>query len=288
MSDKKFIDRSVIESMSIETLRALLLDDLDNAGGILDDDTRLCAAQTLARRERERGTKIPDVSSAFEEFRQEYLPYAKTGVSLYEDASERTGNIIKLPRRRRTLIRVAAAIAAVVILGTVSVGAMDFDIWNAIDEWTDESFTFANPAERRNEVEYPQQLVQMQELIEQADYDPYGMLPSYIPEGYENEETQRLDNDTETMFGCALYNGEDYIMLNCYVYSPESGRAVYSKDSGSPEEYVRNGITHYIMTNCGNYLAVWVADNNVECSISGVKSHDEIIKIINSVYSEVK
>lgn len=287
MSDKKFIDRSVIESMSIETLRALLLDDLDNAGGILDDDTRLCAAQTLARREKEVGTKIPDVSSAFEEFRQEYLPYAKTGVSLYGDASDCADNIVRLPKKRRTLLRLAAAIAAAVILGTVSVGAMNFDIWNALDEWTDEEFTFSNPAARRNTVEYPQQFVQLKELFEKAGYDPYGMLPSYVTEGYENDETQYWDNDIGELFCCALYNGEDYIVLSYYSYEPDSERAVYSKDAGAPEEYVRNGITHYIMTNCGKYLAVWVADNNVECCVSGIKSHDEIIKIVDSVYSEV-
>lgn len=274
--------------MSIETLKALLLDDLNNADGILDDDTRLCAAQTLARKEKENGTKIPDANTAFEEFRQEYLPYANSGVSLYEDDSECTADIVKLPKKRRALHTIAAVIAAVLVLGAISAGAMGFDIWSSLVKWTDETFSFSDPAEHRGVLEYPQQLEQMQELIKAAGYDPYGMLPSYIPEGYVNDETQRLDNDAETVFACALVNGEEYIMLDCHVYSPEAGRAIYSKDDGAPDEYVHNGITHYIMTNCGNYLAVWVADNNVECSVSGVKSRDELIKIINSVYSEVR
>ena len=36
------------------------------------------------------------------------------------------------------------------------------------------------------------------------------------------------------------------------------------------------------MTNEGVYFAIWAVDN-VECSIAGVETYDEIIKIIQSI-----
>ena len=36
------------------------------------------------------------------------------------------------------------------------------------------------------------------------------------------------------------------------------------------------------MTNEGVYFAAWTADN-IECSIAGVETYDEIIKIIQSI-----
>jgi hypothetical protein len=39
------------------------------------------------------------------------------------------------------------------------------------------------------------------------------------------------------------------------------------------------------MTNVGKYLATWTV-NNLECSISGLDSKEELIKMIDSIYKE--
>lgn len=59
----------------------------------------------------------------------------------------------------------------------------------------------------------------------------------------------------------------------------------YEKDADDPEEYSKNGVTHYIMTNFGDYFAVWLS-GNMECSIyiAGGSTKDELIKIIDSIY----
>lgn len=283
---KKSIDRLVVDGMSVETLKALLLDDLDNPDGLLDDETRLYLAQTLARKKEERGTKIPEAEASLEQFKREYLPYAKTGISLYDDDSELTDNVVEPPKKRRknrkTLIRIAAVIAAVVVLGSVSANAMGFDIWASLVDWTNETFGFS---EQREKLEYPAQLGMLEKELMDHMISPDGLLPSYLPDGYKEVDTQCLTDDTGITFVCALSNDEDYIVLQYTKYASGKSTAAFEKDKGGPDEYVVEGITHYIMTNTGDYYATWMA-RDIECSVSEIGSRDELIKIINSVYEE--
>ena len=57
----------------------------------------------------------------------------------------------------------------------------------------------------------------------------------------------------------------------------------YEKNLTNPELYEAGGVTHYIMPNIDSCLVVW-KNGNVECSISGVKTMEEVKKIINSIY----
>lgn len=57
----------------------------------------------------------------------------------------------------------------------------------------------------------------------------------------------------------------------------------YEKDPGRPEEYITNGITHYLMTNDGLWQALWT-NGRMECCIMGIESKAELIKMIDSIY----
>lgn len=283
MSDERKIDRSVIENMSIKTLKALLLDDLNDPDGILDDETRLCAAQTLARKEKEQGTKIPEAEASLEQFKREYLPYAKFGVSLYDD------DTVKQPKRvgskRRAVLKIAAVIAAVVILGAVSVGAMDFDLWDSLASWTKSTFGFSEQSEV-SVTEYPEQLSKLENEMRSHGVDPHGLIPGYLPDGYEQVDTKCAQSEHNSSFVCVLSDGGKSIVMQYTVYLDGKSGGAYEKADASPEIYEVSGVKHYIMTNDGNCLAVWMSQENVECSLSVDGSRDELVKIINSIYGD--
>ena len=103
--------------------------------------------------------------------------------------------------------------------------------------------------------------------------------------------TAKMTNDTEWFAGgmCWLSDGESgrNMTVGCQIVYDKTVKLGIPKNGVAPERYVRNGITHYIMPNAGYYEVVWV-NGNVQCSIGAQVSHDEMIKIIDSVYGDVK
>lgn len=293
MSDDRIknIDRSVIDGMSIATLQALIKDDFENPNGILDEETRLYVMQVLTDKEKAQGAEIPDAEAALEEFKREYLPMADKAGSIYDEEDESKDNVIELKQKkklRRPAIRILAAVIAVVLLGTVTASATNFDLWSKLVNWTKQTFGFNEQVQIDEEEKLPEQLSKMIDDMEARTVTPYGIVPTYLPEGFVAEEgqTQCLELDNMVIFACLLTKGDSNIMMQYTFYTDgniEDGTAVYSKDDGEPEEYKIGGDTHYIMTNVGQYLTVW-RNGAMECSISGVDSRDELIKIIDSIY----
>lgn len=293
MSDDRIknIDRSVIDSMSIATLQGLIKDDFENPNGILDEETRLYVMQVLALREKEQGTEIPDAEAALEEFKREYLPMADEVSSIYDEDDESKDNVIELKQKkklRRPAIRILAAVIAVVLLGTVTASATNFDLWSRFVNWTKQAFGFSEQVQFDEEAKFPGQLSKMIDDMKSRGISPEGIMPAYLPEGFIAEEgqTQCIELENTVLFVCLLTKEDSNIMVQYTFYTDgniEDGTTVYSKDDGEPEEYKIGGITHYIMTNAGEYLTVW-RNGAMECSISGVDSRDELIKIIDSIY----
>ena len=111
------------------------------------------------------------------------------------------------------------------------------------------------------------------------------LLPTWLPEGYELLGTQFDEMSSYTYFGVLLGRGESRLTISYQLYLEDKPDIAYQKDEGVPEEYVAGGQLHYIMTNAGKYLCVWVNDH-VECFIAGADSREELIKIIDSIYME--
>ena len=128
-----------------------------------------------------------------------------------------------------------------------------------------------------------QQFESTGELAEQLSYPL--LLPAWLPEGYELLGTQFDEMSSYTYFGVLLGRGESRLTISYQLYLEDKPDIAYQKDEGVPEEYVAGGQLHYIMTNAGKYLCVWVNDH-VECFIAGADSREELIKIIDSIYME--
>ena len=128
----------------------------------------------------------------------------------------------------------------------------------------------------------------MKELAENLEV--YGLmdrdlLPTWLPEGYELLGTQFDEMSSYTYFGAMLGRGESRLTISYRLYFEEPLNIAYQKDEGDPEEYAAGGQLHYIMTNAGKYLCVWINDH-VECFIGGADSREELVKMIDSIYEK--
>lgn len=204
-----------------------------------------------------------------------------------DDFSTAENILFEIKPKRKIFIatRAAAVIAAVISLATIASYAAGYDIWASIATWTEETFVFRNNAP----VESPLLTSPSSELhsLEQA-LEEYGitekLVPSYIPEGYEISDF--LVNDINSCIALYEYlENEDgnVIKVSIVIYNNIVSRPHYSKDIGNPEKYISGDITHYIMSNTGEYLATW--ENGLyEGNISGLKEETELKKMIDSIY----
>lgn len=298
---KNEINARTVESMDVKALQALLREDFERPGGVLDVQLRILAVQMLHRREKESGVAYPDAEASLANFRQRYgqlLDTRSDVVPMTSAAAPAGGQGAKRRGHRRVhnaFMRSAAAIVAVVMLFAVSALAGGPDTGDRVARWTDDEFWMDfddieyGSIQQGSEQVHPQLEKMRQQLSKYVD-DPEKLLPSYLPDGFVMTDIKASgsENDLFTDVTCWLTDGDRSMVLMYKIQhdhvTPSGG---FSKDVGAPEEYVRNGITHYLLTNCHKYFAVWM-NGNVECSIFNVKSHDEMIKIVDSIYGGVK
>lgn len=108
------------------------------------------------------------------------------------------------------------------------------------------------------------------------------LIPGYIPDGYKILDLQYTDlADVDSIF-CQLSNGSNDILFIYRIYSGDSTSFQLEKDALSPEKYESGGTTYYIMSNMDDYFVTWLSEN-IECTISGISTHDEALKMITSL-----
>lgn len=291
-------DHSKFDNMSTAELNEYLRQDSYCEDSNLDDI--LYVMEVLERREKEDGNySPPDVQKAWAEFQKYYNTEDNDGKPLHDFddefddmfGSEPTAEIISikkahkgLSRTVKSLISVAAAIF-VVIIGSVTAKALGYDIWDAVIVWTKDTFGFETTVNEPKPSEYvkqiPEELVELKNLMTEHGLSK-ALIPGYIPEGYKLTNLKYDDfNDADTIF-CQLSNGSNDIMLIYRVYSGDSTSFQLEKDDLSPEKYESGGTKYYIMSNMDDYFVTWLSDN-VECTISGIPSRDEALKMIASL-----
>ena len=288
--NKNEINIRVVENMDIQTLQSLLLRDLELDGGLLDDELRTVALRTLSINRTESGEVYPDAEASLEKFRAKH-PECITAVSKASFCTRHK----RLMRVHNAVVRTAAVFAAVIVMCTMPVSAGEADPDPRAARWTDGEFWFdwtvmdVYPM-KHSSIKIDARLDKLSKLLSGYVDEPENLLPSYLPEGFAVDET-KMTNDTEWFAGgmCWLSDGESgrHMTVGCQIVYDKTMKFGIPKNSVAPERYVRNGITHYIMPNAGYYEVVWV-NGNVQCSIGAQVSHDEMIKIIDSVYGDVK
>ncbi len=191
--------------------------------------------------------------------------------------------------------RVAATLAALLVVASVAAAAAGYNLWEVLARWTAGQITlapgqidYADP-DQLHIPEQPGQYASMQEALW-----AYGMdrpvVPRRLPAGFELEELIVDDQtfDDSIVFFAAYSRGEDNLVQQVNIYLEQENRAQdsfgqFQKDEGDPVPYEAGGVTHLLTTNAGRPLALW-ANGPAECSISGDITMEELTAMLASIY----
>ena len=293
---------SKFNKMSTEELDEILRLDfqLPESEG-LDADTILYIAEIIAGREASSSQpSCPDVEVAWRDLLTRYLPEGTTDL-LGGDASADNAPAPGQPppavhrhsRGIRWMIRiagVAAILAVLFFVTTITAYALGYDVWGTIAKWSNETFSFAAeesgdrtdaPGQQSNNLEFSS-------IQETLDY--YGIeetiAPTWIPERFVLESVTAAENAGLIVFNAHYSYGEDILVMSAFCHEePQEKYAQWEKDDVEPTTYEAGGVTHYLMTNMGRQMVVWMA-GGCECSITGDMSKEELLAVIDSIYED--
>ena len=167
----------------------------------------------------------------------------------------------------------------IVIFGSVTAKALGFDIWEAVVQWTQETFHFGdwnNSPNEGNELSFSSL---HDALVDHNISTP--LAPHLIPFGYELVDITIEQTPLQKAYRATYMNGEQILKITILDHLDKY--PIYAEQSdGLVEEYVVSGVTYYIFANYDNVKAVWIVDS-YECYISGNVTIEEVKQMINSI-----
>ena len=264
------------DAMSTEELNKILRQDFLNPGDeLLDADAILYISGILA--EREEDDLDYDTEAAWQSFRQQFIvsDTARPDVDDMSSHAKSTNTRTKSrsPIRALRILLIAAVITAVLVGATYAAGILGW-----LPKWNSDHFSFAPVEETSNTGD----CTTLEEALARHNAPP-NIVPRYLPEGYEQVEFKYIPfQDSYVVFSCAYSNGVNSIQLSYTVFYTEDHR-LFTKDDEQPEIYTVSEIDHYIMTNNNQHKTIW-QNGNFECSLTGFKNREELIRAIDSMY----
>ena len=96
------------------------------------------------------------------------------------------------------------------------------------------------------------------------------------------ESIALIDTATNIIFPASFTSFDNSSNSRNCIYSGDSTSFQLEKDALSHEKYESGGTTYYIMSNMDDYFVTWLSEN-IECTISGISTHDEALKMITSL-----
>ena len=271
-----------------------LADDMERALDFMSDETYDDAVIDAYLEALDRVAPMPeypDAATTYAEFRDKIRSISEELAPAKSPAVPSRGI-----RRGRQLLRtvlVAAVLVACLFSGMVVAQASGLDVFGAIARWTADAFSFgdvstlaASDIEEQLFYTEPDKTVPEEYKELQTELKHRG-IPLYfpeIPEGFELVDNFLYvsEQDGGLNYSNCYLRESDMIGLavNQNIETPEK---IYEKDDSPVEEYLYNGVMHYLFTNLDNQVAVWIV-GDLEYSISTTLSKDELKELVQSVY----
>ena len=280
-----------LEKLSDEQLRAFLNEELhseDADDQLIRHISHLLAAREEAAPEEAEAAyqefleQVTDTEPLFDELEQEMAGFEGS-----EDgqANPRRGKVLPVRRLARTGLLVAV-LAALLLAGYAVAGAMGFQLGTKQVSWDGDTMAVSDygllsDLDQKSSADDP--YFALRTALAQ---DGYGekLVPHYLPAGYSAAEYERIKIDESNVFYHARFRSGEKLILVIYQFRSPTANIFYPKDDGEPEIYIKNGIEHYITTNVGEYRAVW-SNSGLICEIHCVPTREELIRMIDSIYS---
>lgn len=196
--------------------------------------------------------------------------------------------------RWHSLGRIVAIAAIIIVLVALTVPVvLGYDnVFEMIGHWTNDYFHFI-PAHEETILPDTSSATSSPSTADfdtpQDVLDTYGVtqkiFPTWFPEGFSlsSYDIYTLESINQNEFSFSYSNSDFSIFLLFIQHTDKSiGNNKYQKDIGSVEEYQVANIMYYLYTNAGQSCASWYIDN-MECSIYGDISMNELKEMINSI-----
>ena len=178
-------------------------------------------------------------------------------------------------------IGIVAAVLVVLLCGT----AFGWNFFQAVADWTEETFHFLTGQERQapedNDV-FRHQRLSVEKKTEVS------AVPSWSPVGTEANGVPKETIRTDRFVVRAAYTvgtREFSVQIIIHDTPPKVYTITYQKNSEIEEEYLAGGIPHYIMGNNKTLSVMWV-NGCVEGHIQGELTVEELQQMIDSIYEE--
>lgn len=262
---------AIYDSMTTQELEEILrLDAEMPEGQESDTDKILYIMEVLAERKRDNSHTGNTALKALESFKQHYMPETDPSTAPVKSKS-------KCLRWVRSLTA-AAAVLAILLVGSVTAKAFGFNVWKAVIQWTQETFHFGDWG--KTEPKSKRAYDSLQEALEECN-TPTWLVPTDIPQGFELTEVSVEQSPLKNTYKAIYTNaGKDIVIT---VQDHLGKNPVYVEQSEDlVEEYKNNEITYYLFENNEQVQAIWIVDS-CECGITGKITMDELKLMLNSV-----
>lgn len=288
-------DYKFLEYMSTEKLKSIILADF--MSGDTNDETNdelITHALEVISKRFENDPAVPnfDVESGWKKFQSQLNNNEKiVAAEEIKHFEEPKSYVVKPPKSKKIGYRIGriALISAIVACTCVIVAsALEINLFKMIAEWTQDIFQFQSVESSRYGIEsIPEtQLKEDQTLNEELAGRGYSaeVTPQWFPEGFYFSGLKVYDDLAEPML-TELYennSNNDVIIITVNIHQ-EPKASIHEKDTTNVEVFEVNGIDHYIMKNNDQITAVWFV-GELECSITGEVSQDDLKTMIKSIY----
>ena len=297
VDDKKIRLRSVLAGKSTEELEELLAASFPLGDNAETDEAYIMTIMEVIRereeKEADKEKRQAEVDAAWRDF-QEYRAERDREKAEAEGVVDASGEIPGEPFRPQEkvhtakkpvrVLRSCAAAAAVIVLLCGTAYAFGWNIFQALADWTAETFQFLTGAETE-EFDYGVFDRLYKSVSEETDIPA---VPRWAPEGTEEAGQPRTSvrNDRTRIVGKYLVDGKEFtIRIIVYNSTPEEYSGTYQKNAGNVEKYESGGIVHYITENVDNVSVMWT-NGSIEGYIQGNLSIEELKFMIDSIYEE--
>lgn len=297
VDDKKIRLRSVLAGKSTEELEELQALSFSMEDGAETDEAYITTIMEVIRereeKEADQEKRQAEVDAAWREF-QEYRAERDREKAEADGMADASGKFPGEPSRPQEkvhtakkpgrVLRSCAAAAAVIVLLCGTAYAFGWNIFQALADWTAETFQFLTGTEP-----------------EMADYGVFENLyrsvsaetdvsavPRWAPEGTGEVEQPRVSERSDKTRIIGTFSIEEKlfsIRITIYDGVPENYDTIYQKDDEAAYPYEVGGITHYIVENLGNVSAMWT-NRYIEGHIQGNISIEDLKLMIDSIYEE--
>ena len=297
VDDKRIRLRSVLAGKSTEDLEELLALSFSMEDGAETDEAYITTIREVIRereeKEADQEKRQAEVDAAWREF-QEYRAERDREKAEADGLADASGKFpgepsrplekVHTAKKPGRVLRSCAAAAAVIVLLCGTAYAFGWNIFQALADWTAETFQFLTGTEPEM-AEYGVFDRLYKNVSMETDIP---VVPRWAPEGTEEAEQPRTSvrNDRTRIVGKYLVDGKEFtIRITIYDAIPESYDTIYQKNDGSAHPYEAGGITHYIVENVDNISAMWT-NGYIEGHIQGNISIEDLQLMIDSIYEE--